>query len=50
MTLLGLPLGSVLALVTILTLPVVAYGLYRIDVSRGDGHVTVFGYRDSPNE
>lgn len=50
MTLLGLPLGSVIALATVLALPALAYGLYRIDVSRGDGHVTVFGYRTSSND
>lgn len=41
----GLPLGSVLALAAIVVLPLAAYGLYRIDRTRGDGHVTVFGFR-----
>jgi hypothetical protein len=45
MMLFGLPLGSVLTLAAIVALPLAAYGLYRIDRTRGDGHVTVFGYR-----
>jgi hypothetical protein len=49
MTLFGLPLGSVLALAAIVALPLAAYGLYRVDQARGDGHVTVFGYR-APTE
>ena len=44
-TMLGLPLGTVIALAVIIALPLTAYGLYRIDEARGDGHVTVFGYR-----
>lgn len=43
----GLPLGSVAALAFVVVLPVVAYGLYRIDQARGDGRVTVFGYRST---
>jgi hypothetical protein len=43
----GLPLGTVLLLGAILALPLAAYGLYRIDRARGDGHVTVLGHRPS---
>lgn len=46
----GLPFGSVLALGTVLVLPLVAYGLYRIDRARGDGHVTVLGHRVPPDD
>lgn len=45
MSLFGLPLGTVVALVLIVGLPLVAYGLYRIDVERADGYVTLFGQR-----
>jgi hypothetical protein len=39
----GLPLGSTLALASVLGLPGLAYGLYWIDRQRGSGHVTVWG-------
>jgi ABC-type Co2+ transport system permease subunit len=44
---LGLPPGSVLALAVIVALPLVAYGLYRVDRARGDGSVTIFGSRST---
>ena len=47
MTVLGLPLGTAAALGFILAVPLLAYGLYRVDAARGDGHVTVFGHRSS---
>jgi hypothetical protein len=50
MTVLGFPLGSALALVVIVALPLGAYGLYRIDRARGNGHVTVLGYRGTDTE
>jgi len=50
MTVLGFPLGSALALAVIVALPLVAYGLYRIDRARGPGHVTVLGYRGTDTE
>ena len=50
MTILGFPLGSAIALGAIVVLPFVAYGLYRIDRSRGEGHVTVLGYRGIDTE
>jgi len=39
----GLPFGTVVALLAVAALPVVAYGLYRRDVTRGDGRPTRFG-------
>jgi hypothetical protein len=45
MTPFGLPLASTIALAAIVALPLAAYGLYRVDRTRGDGYVTVFGYR-----
>lgn len=50
MSLFGLPLGSGIALATIVALPLLTYGLYRIDRARGDGSVTVFGYRGTLKE
>jgi hypothetical protein len=47
---LGLPFGPTIALAAIIALPLVAYGLYRVDRSRGDGHVTVFGHRAESTE
>jgi hypothetical protein len=47
MTVFGLPLGPAAALGLILAVPLLAYALYRVDESRGDGHVTVFGHRSS---
>ncbi|HKL87358.1 MAG TPA: hypothetical protein VJ884_00040 [Salinibacter sp.] len=46
----GLPLGAVLVLAMIVALPLTAYGLYRIDRVRADGHITTFGYRRSDTE
>ena len=46
----GLPLGATIALTVIIALPLAAYGLYRIDEARGDGHVTVLGYRGIDTE
>jgi hypothetical protein len=39
----GLPLGTVAALLVVTALPLLAYGLYRIDVTRGDGRPALFG-------
>jgi len=39
----GLPTGTVVALALIMALPGVAYGLYRLDVTRGDGQPVTFG-------
>ena len=47
MTLFGLPWGTVAALAVVGALPVLSYVLYRIDVARGDGCVTVFGVSSS---
>jgi hypothetical protein len=47
MTVLGLPLGTAAALAVVIALPLVAYGLSRVDAARGDGHVTIFGHRGS---
>lgn len=47
---LGLPLGAALVLAVIVALPLTAYGLYRIDRGRADGHITVLGYRGSDTE
>ncbi|SDJ34407.1 hypothetical protein SAMN04515672_0253 [Natronorubrum texcoconense] len=41
----GLPIGTTLAVLVTMLMPVVAYLLYRIDAQRGDGRVTVFGKR-----
>jgi len=46
----GLPLGTVVVLAVIIALPGLAYGLHRVDRSRGDGSVTVLGYRAPSNE
>ncbi|MFP4229213.1 MAG: hypothetical protein ACLFTE_10345 [Salinivenus sp.] len=43
----GLPLGTVIALALVVGLPLLAYGLSRVDRSRGDGYVTVLGRRSS---
>lgn len=45
MTVLGLPIGTATALAVVVALPVLAYGLFRIDVTRGEGYVTVLGHR-----
>lgn len=50
MTLFGLPLGSVIALSAVVALPIASYILYRIDVDRADGHVTILGYRKSTRD
>lgn len=50
MNLFGLPLGTVLALALAIALPLIAYGLYRIDRRRADGYVSVFGVRFPPSE
>lgn len=42
---LGIPVGTTLAIVFMIVVPLVTYLLYRIDKSRGDGHVTVIGRR-----
>ena len=39
----GLPPGTVVALLVVGALPVLAYGLYRLDVTRGDGRPVAFG-------
>ncbi len=44
---LGLPLGTVAALGLMGALPLLAYGLYRVDRERGEGHVTILGRRSS---
>lgn len=41
----GLPLGTTLAVLIMIVAPVVAYGLYRVDKQRGDGRVTIVGKR-----
>jgi hypothetical protein len=46
----GLPLGSSIALAAVVALPLAAYGLHRIDEARGDGYVTVLGYRGTDTE
>lgn len=38
-----LPLGSTIAIFVMVVAPILTYVLYRIDVMKGDGHVTVFG-------
>jgi len=45
----GLPPGTVTLLVVIVALPVAAYGLYRVDRTRADGYVSVFGFRAPDN-
>ena len=47
MTVFGLPLGTAAALAVVLGLPLLAYGLSRVDAARGNGHVTIFGHRRS---
>lgn len=46
MSFFGLPLGTTLALVVMLVLPFVAYGLYRMDQQSSDGPFTRAGFRD----
>lgn len=41
----AIPLGTTLALLFMIVVPIVTYVLYRIDKSRGDGHVTIIGRR-----
>ncbi|MFO8100035.1 MAG: hypothetical protein R6T83_10515 [Salinibacter sp.] len=44
---LGLPPGTVVTLALVVGLPLLAYGLFRIDHARGEGHVTILGRRSS---
>lgn len=39
----GLPAATVVALGLMIALPLLAYGLYRVDWTRGDGRVTILG-------
>jgi len=47
MTLFGLPIGSIVALAAVVVLPLLAYVLYRVDVARNEGLISILGYRDS---
>lgn len=50
MSLFGLPLGTVVALTLVVALPFLAYGLYRVDRTRGEGQVTIFGHRPTESD
>ncbi|SFC45693.1 hypothetical protein SAMN05444422_108230 [Halobiforma haloterrestris] len=41
----GLPVGTAVAILVMVVVPIVTYLLYRIDHQRGDGRVTVLGKR-----
>jgi hypothetical protein len=41
----GLPIGTSIALVLMIALPIITYGLYLVDRRTADGYVTVLGRR-----
>ncbi len=41
----GLPALTVLAFLLVWSLLLVAYVLYRIDMERADGYISIFGWR-----
>ena len=44
-TMIGLPIGTAVAVGIMIIVPILTYILYRIDHQRGEGYVTVLGRR-----